>query len=843
MGHYTVYCDDSQNFKNISGDVGELRIDDPHGVGMVDVGTLYFNAATVPEGEVFDYNEKIAVYCHPAFPLSLIMGQIAGPSWNGPEWKISEDGVSLRNGRWEARISVTTAGDPGVARFWLNGSDHVPYAVLQTHEGIITSRNYSPANTTIRKGFYHRFSWGTTAETPINGTLQISYTEFQWRANGESEWHTIRVDGSRKYVDFDTGLVPNAESPGMEWQAVVHASSGATGTGGYTSVSFQSTAVRLTDLQPSSRATTYKGFPVNFSWELSYSKPDDLSGSLRQTAAKLRWRKSGTQEHTEYTIDGATQAYTIPAGVLPAGEIDWQVEVSDTSGGTTTSSWTTFENEELPVTPVDLYPAEGARVLKHEINRFGWSIQSEGAEDAPGEIVQVSAVVSWRTQGKEDVQSVSITGAQNYYDFPANTFTADDIEWQVAVTANTGTTGTSEWVHVNTQDALSTPVCVSPVGVVVEDTGGITFVWRHEIATGTAQTAYELQTSDNMGGHYTTLSTAEDAASSFATPAGQFAQGTLMWRVRTKNGDGVWGSYSAAATIIIRRAPATPVIVYTDTKPRPTLRWQSTDQQGVRIQIGEYDTGWMHSTGKEYRMPYILPDGTYPVRLTIKTIFGVESAAATASITIKNVPGPAIAASFRAADNCISVEWQTDDAYTAYYVLRDGTPIARVEGSAYTDRISNGQQEYVVRGITADGYYGDSAPVYAYLAVDNAVLGPVEDGGAWLPLRLRRGERPTHQGSYSVQMDYVHYYGRQKPVAYTNHMAEGSHDFAFTLRGREPVQTVRSLLGQIVVYKDCWGDVVIGALGSAQVAHGRASDVEFTIVETDYRQEVAYIDG
>ena len=315
--------------------------------------------------------------------------------------------------------------------------------------------------------------------------------------------------------------------------------------------------------------------------------------------AKLSWRKSGTQEHTEYTIDGATQAYTIPAGVLPAGEIDWQVEVSDTSGGTTTSSWTTFGNEELPVTPADLYPAEGARVLKHEINRFGWSIQSEGAEDAPGEIVQVSAVVSWRTQGKEDVQSVSITGAQNYYDFPANTFTADDIEWQVAVTANTGTTGTSEWVHVNTQDALSTPVCVSPVGVVVEDTGGITFVWRHEIATGTVQTAYELQTSDNMGGHYTTLSTAEGAASSFATPAGQFAQGTLMWRVRTKNGDGVWGSYSAAATIIIRRAPATPVIVYTDTKPRPTIRWQSTDQQGVRIQIGEYDTGWMHSTGKE----------------------------------------------------------------------------------------------------------------------------------------------------------------------------------------------------------------------------------------------------
>ena len=86
------------------------------------------------------------------------------------------------------------------------------------------------------------------------------------------------------------------------------------------------------------------------------------------------------------------------------------------------------------------------------------------------------------------------------YTSPANTFTTDDIEWQVEVTANTGAAGTSEWIHVNTQDALSTPVCVSPVGAIVEDTQGVTFVWRHEISTGTAQTAYELQTSSNMGG-------------------------------------------------------------------------------------------------------------------------------------------------------------------------------------------------------------------------------------------------------------------------------------------------------------------------------------------------------
>ena len=404
-------------------------------------------------------------------------------------------------------------------------------------------------------------------------------------------------------------------------------------------------------------------------------------------------------------------------------------------------------------------------MLKHQVNRFGWSVTAEGAEDAPGEIVQTSAVLRYRTQGQQDVKSVTISGAQTWHDFPANTFTADDIEWQVEVTANTGATGISEWIHVNTQDAMSTPVCVSPVGAIVEDTQGVTFVWRHEISTGTAQTAYELQTSSNMGGQYTTLSTAETDASSFATPAGQFAQGTLMWRVRTKNGDGVWGSYSAAATIIIRRAPAVPVIVYTDTKPRPTIRWQSADQQGVRIQIGDYDTGWMHSTAKEFRMPYFLQDGTYPVQLAIKTVFGVESAPAVGSITVLNVPGPTIEAAFNARLSAIEISWETDAAYAEYFILRDGVPITRSAGSGITDRLCTGKHVYTVRGVTPEGFYGDSAPVHAFLAIENAVLGSVEDGAPWLKLRLRAGERPAHDGSYSAQVDYVHYYGRTKPRA------------------------------------------------------------------------------
>ena len=77
----------------------------------------------------------------------------------------------------------------------------------------------------------------------------------------------------------------------------------------------------------------------------------------------------------------------------------------------------------------------------------------------------------------------------------------------------------------------------------------------------------------------------------------------------------------------------------------------------------------------------------------------------------------------------------------------------------------------------------DSCLLYtSFLAIENAVIGSVEDGAPWLKLRLRAGERPAQDGSYSAQVDYVHYYGRTKPEPYTCGMQDASHDFAFTLR-------------------------------------------------------------
>ena len=746
--------------------------------------------------------------------------------------QLADNGIAI-----SAIATHPTQGHNAVIR--TNNSNEKPYMVLNTEPVKVWAQNLAPAaEEKIYKGFIQRFSWDTTYDsTNVFGGVSQASARFFYRSAGESTYKYKQISGDRNYIDFDTTEITS--DIGMDWYVESTSNSGAITSSYVVSNVFRQTTVRLTGLFPSSSSKTYKGFSTIFRWALSYSPPSGISGDLRQRSAIVRWRKKDIVAVTEYSISEAGTSYTLPGTILPIGAVEWQVEVTNTSGSSTTSDWITFENVELPVTPTDLYPAADSKILKGEKNRFGWSLKVDGADKAPGEIVQTGAVLRYRTQGQGNVVEIQISGAKAYYDIPAGTITADDIEWQVQVTASTGTTGTSEWLHINTQDALSTPACISPVGVVMDDAAGITFVWQHIISTGTAQTAYELQYSTNLGNSYTTLATAQNADVRYDAAPGIFPQGTLMWRVRTKNGDGTWGGYSAAATIIIRRAPAAPIITYTDTKPRPTIRWQSEDQQGVRIQIGEYDTGWLHSTTKDYQMPYLLPDGSYRVMLAIKTIFGVESAATTTTITVKNMPGPPLKAEVKSRLNAVYIDWAQTPEYTEYYILRDGAPIARTTGESYMDAFSVGKHIYTIQGMTSNGYYGQSSDLHAYLQISNAVISAV-DRIDWLPLRLRRGEHPAHHESRTPDVEFAYYAGRARPEAYATPMREVSHELVFSVRTREDYARLKDLQGRIVVYKDCWEDLIVGILGEVTAQLQRAVDVSFVITETDFVEAVRY---
>ena len=60
MGQYTVYCNDNANFKNVANGTGELRIQD---TSMRADGVIYFDTASVQEGDVLESSPSLMLYC------------------------------------------------------------------------------------------------------------------------------------------------------------------------------------------------------------------------------------------------------------------------------------------------------------------------------------------------------------------------------------------------------------------------------------------------------------------------------------------------------------------------------------------------------------------------------------------------------------------------------------------------------------------------------------------------------------------------------------------------------------------------------------------------------------
>lgn len=703
----------------------------------------------------------------------------------------------------------------------------------------VSLRDLAPRSKVYR-GFGVNFGWGINYTVPsgCSGTLRQTSAVLRWRPKGSAALGgEYNIAGATAAYTLGGQVLPLGD---VEWQVTVNNSSGGSTTSDWISITNAEVAVSIVDMVPISRASVYHGFSVRFSWGIIYTLPSGISGNISQTSAVLRWRRKGSAElGGQYAVQGAASAYTLDGQVLPIGEVEWQLTINNSTGGSTTSDWVSITNVEVPIAISGMYPAEGARIIKAQATRFGWMVTAE-ASDAPGEIVQTRAVLRYRVRDDAPVTEKAVTGASKYIDFPAGTFTADTLQWQVTVTANTGTAATSEWVSVITKDTLSTPTCVSPVGEIVDDKNGVTFRWLHVNETGTAQTAWRLETSIDAGSHYTRLAEGEGAADSHTTAKGTFEQGTLLWRVQTRNSDGDWGTVSEAATIIIQRAPETPVITYVDALPLPTVRWQSADQSAYRLTIGSYDTGWIFGTAKEYRHRDVLPDGTYLVTVTIRTLFELESQPASLQFTIKNAPGAPVAVKTAELPLCVEINWSTPGAYAAYYVLRDGVPIAKTNATTYTDQLAAGKHTYQVRAFAPDGNYTDSAAAVAWSRVPRAaisLLQPID----WLQLAIREGtEPPEHSATCGLDKSFVYYYGDEDPETNDGGGLTEEHKFVFAVT-REEYARLFAMRHGTVIYKDLYGDRVIGAItGIDPNFKRRRVPVTFTIRRTKVEERIDY---
>lgn len=497
-----------------------------------------------------------------------------------------------------------------------------------------------------------------------------------------------------------------------------------------------------------------------------------------------------------------------------------------------------MEDAELTIRPT---PTAGAYLNRHAAAKLTWALATN-AYGGPAAFTQASAVLSWRNGASGAVNSVDVNGGEMAAAIPADTFPSTaELQWKVNITFASGETAESDWATLTTIDSTSSCALVSPVSTFIDGSVVNRFAWDHIIATGTAQSAYDLQYSIDNGATWTDIASAVAAENQYCdVPADTLPAGTLLWRVRTYNADGVGGTWSASATIVVQAAPAAPLITSVTATPRPEIAWQSSGQQAYQVTAGDYNSGAVFGTIKTHKIPMFLPDGSASIRVRIQNEFGLWSAWAAVNIIVANAGSGTFTLSATVdANTNVHLTWQGAGEIACYYVYRDGTLIGKTDETTFTDHLAIGLCSYTVRAVAGDDYIL-SAPVAVDVACETAVVADV-DTFDWRMLPYLRDAEPVIKASATRQVTYQHYSGRRFPLAEIAEYEDETYSFEYSFLDRAEAMAVRGLLGKIVAVKTPHGECYVGVLEAMPYSTDwAATDVAFTVRAVDYKDVIEY---
>ena len=434
------------------------------------------------------------------------------------------------------------------------------------------------------------------------------------------------------------------------------------------------------------------------------------------------------------------------------------------------------------------------------------------------QLERTTLYIDWKESETGTVTTVNCGNADSYT-FPANTFTGDTVIWRARMLCSNGTTYEWPWRTLTTIEPLMTAQPVSPINVIADGGEEITFQWTTASSAGVAPTGADLQISED-GVSWTDLGHVSGAETVFTAAPDSLPPGNVSWRVRAINGSGVAGAWSDSAVFVNVSAPPQPSLSV-DAVPFATLNWQASGQQAYRIIIDGKDYGSYFGTAKSFTLTSPLEDGQHTAELSVQGIYGLWSRPAVYTFTIQNAgAGEIVLSGEFGVDAALS--WtgtETGTGQNTFLVFRDGTQIASIQQTTYTDRTILGEHSYQILLRLDDGNYIRSNAVTGTCVVD-AVYIALLSGGNWLQLRLSESSATQQVFRYSRSMEMRHITGAKYPVLEMSPYEDeiGEYDAAFvTAEDAKPLLDMR---GQVVILKSRGDRVVIGPMAEIETVHG-----------------------
>ena len=312
--------------------------------------------------------------------------------------------------------------------------------------------------------------------------------------------------------------------------------------------------IKADNFSPSSGAFVNRFQKNTFTWGAT----DDTTitqvcfAEIKQTSAVFEWRVKNASTSNTISVSGATTACTVPANTFPSGTLEWRVKATANSGTTTTSAWQEITTTDVTPSCKPVSPS-GIVIDATIATRFSWQhIISTGTP-------QRKADLQWSADGTTWNTLATVTGENQYYDVPANTFTSGTKYWRVRTYNTDGTP--SEWSEKAEFIAINAP---SAPSIVIQSTGP-----RPRITWQTSeQEAYQLTLSSGYAS-----GTVYGTEKAWRSPV-YLADGSYTVRVRVQNKYGMWSEWSAAA-LPVSHTEGEAITLSVDAAHEAALTWQT----------------------------------------------------------------------------------------------------------------------------------------------------------------------------------------------------------------------------------------------------------------------------
>lgn len=488
-------------------------------------------------------------------------------------------------------------------------------------------------------------------------------------------------------------------------------------------------------------------------------------------------------------------------------------------------------------------PSSGYIDLSQD-NVFGFGFEQKADEPSITPLAVKSFTLQLREHGQTEITNINVNtwaGDAPNVTVPAGTISGESIDWRVIAKTNANQTLTSDWMTLSVEDVPPTAWPISPKDVVVDGSKDQIFIWGHASSTGTAQSKTDLQKSTD-GSTWQTLATVTGAARQWTCPAGTLTSSIKYWRVRTYNADGIAGEWSDAAQIVVIAAPTAPSIQIKSTGPRPSISWQTSEQEAYQVELdGKLSGGTHYGTDKTWTSPAYLADGSHTVRVRVQNQYGMWSDWGAAALPVTNTPGASITLTVQAS-SVADLSWQTSGSYDFYLVYRNGKPIAKLTQTQYTDELSSGSTTYQVRGCYNDSSnYGLSSAVTVTITTGQYVTLYGIASGKKVTLKHCGLKNQPVQNAINRDIQYIFMYGSTYPHAERSEFVTKKVGGTAVFLPGEDKAGFDALIGELVCLKTQSGEMVIGYLNETSDVSRVNPDksvVNFSIQQIDYAEVI-----